>query len=480
MSPSSSAAAVPTHIRTRGSSNATPVQDPSVLKPSSRISSRPGSPGTAPPESARPNYTVFIRLPFPRGSFTDPAPVNWTAIQDRKLWKLISKPHDLDWEGLSQEFGIELEFLLMQAAWLSERHMERMRRQVTKIAGGGDTAESKPLPAPGSMATGPPLRRGSPALPAAAPASPTTEGPVLTSLPRISRTPSFATVTQSRLASGLPAQARRAPRGSSGSTRRPILTSTSEVSQEYYEDAIEHEGPSDSDSGDEPVSALTRSQLTFRRPPAKKKPSALNTLASDGDEEDEPDDGDDDDSSNGGYLPFAAASKAGDPAATVRGNAPAQQSSRPATALASARVPRPPVRTATESSQSSTTSSAAPNASSAAPLMARHLSPQPSTSNSQTPPQRRRASHESSAGPAHPLSPRHRAQLASLSPQSRREGSDGTPSMGSSFSDLDAESLNSSALEDALMSNMQRGGSTFSMAGTMAGRLGGALGKRGG
>lgn len=80
---------------------------------------------------------MFIRLPFARGDFQDPAPTNWTAAKDRQLWKLISKSQsgDLNWAGLSQEFDVELNFLLMQAAWLSERHMERMRRQVTKIGG---------------------------------------------------------------------------------------------------------------------------------------------------------------------------------------------------------------------------------------------------------------------------------------------------------------------------------------------------------
>ncbi|KAL9073534.1 MAG: hypothetical protein Q9157_004718 [Trypethelium eluteriae] len=42
-----------------------------------------------------------------------------------------------------------------------------------------------------------------------------------------------------------------------------------------------------------------------------------------------------------------------------------------------------------------------------------------------------------------PLSPRHRAELAKLSPRLQRGASDGTPSMGSSFSDLDG-ALNSS------------------------------------
>lgn len=60
-----------------------------------------------------------------------------------------------------------------------------------------------------------------------------------------------------------------------------------------------------------------------------------------------------------------------------------------------------------------------------------------------------------------PLSPR-RADLAHLSPRrsntSGREASDGTPSMGSSFSDLDDASVTQSALEEALLSNMQHGG----------------------
>lgn len=62
-----------------------------------------------------------------------------------------------------------------------------------------------------------------------------------------------------------------------------------------------------------------------------------------------------------------------------------------------------------------------------------------------------------------PLSPRGAAELAAagLSPLRRlgsgREGSDGSPSMGSSFSDLDDASVTQSALEEALMSNMQHG-----------------------
>lgn len=87
--------------------------------------------------------------------------------------------------------------------------------------------------------------------------------------------------------------------------------------------------------------------------------------------------------------------------------------------------------------------------------------------------------------PPGPLSPRRTAELAGRSPRGRvtREGSDGTPSMGSSFSDLDGESsyntcllakrdcgliaisldasVTQSALEEALASRMQDGGGTI-------------------
>lgn len=60
---------------------------------------------------------------------------------------------------------------------------------------------------------------------------------------------------------------------------------------------------------------------------------------------------------------------------------------------------------------------------------------------------------------AQPSAPR--APLSSLSPRQRRiakEGSDGTPSMGSSFSDLDDASVTKSALEEALANEMRHGG----------------------
>jgi len=89
MSPTSSAQASggpskPSHSR-HTSSVAVPNQEPRAAKAS--------SPRPSPIIEARPDvhYTCFIRLPFPRGDFQDPLPVNWDAIKDKTLWKLISQ-----------------------------------------------------------------------------------------------------------------------------------------------------------------------------------------------------------------------------------------------------------------------------------------------------------------------------------------------------------------------------------------------------
>ncbi|KAI5364510.1 hypothetical protein Slin15195_G040470 [Septoria linicola] len=496
MSPSSSAAVMPSHVRNRGSSNATPVPDASIRP--SRTSSRPASPAAPIYDSSAPvpHYTVFIRLPFSRGDFVDPPPTNWTAAKDRQLWKLISKSHsgDLDWEGLSHEFDVELNFLLMQAAWLSERHMERMRRQMTRIGGGGagdgttgsgtgssvggvkmertGSRESK-LQAGSITAT---ARRGSPSHAGIGdvPGSPIPDEAQFPQ-PSISRTPSSATVTQSGVSGSRSQQPRsRGLRGSSGSTRKPlpaaaVFDTTAASRHDYYEDALEHEGHSDSDSEDEPPSALARSQAFRRPPPGKKARPTLADLASEGDDEEgtNDDDGDDDDdeSSNGGYLPFAAASKP-DPAATLR-NSPRRQAAELAaqgSTTTSRTRPRDPVRANTGESSQSSASSQPPAPEPGMQRQPSQLSSAPSSSDNPSQQHGRRASYDSSAAqrPAHPLSPRHRAQLASLSPRSRRDGSEGTPSMGSSFSDLDDTSVTQSALEEALMSNMRaQGGSTM-------------------
>lgn len=310
------------------------------------------------------------------------------------------------------------------------------------------------------------LGRGSPSLPTGTESADlpgTSTPPAKASL---SRTPSSATVTQSRI-TGVSARQplQRTLRGSSGSGRRPAALSTSTAHSsrdEYYEDAVEVRGRSDSGSEDEPPSALARSSLFRRLPSTGKAKRSLATLGSDGDEEAD----DDDEDSPGGYLPFATSSRTGHSAgaATIRTK---------------------PIRpTGTAGTSSSITSKVEPRA-------AREnvsVAPEPESSASSTSSAaQRRASSDAASGtdqrPPGPLSPRHRAQLASVSPRSRRDGSDGTPSMGSSFSDLDDASVTQSALEEALLSNMRQGGNGYgsTTVGSMASRMSSlrdALGRR--
>ena len=149
---------------------------------------------------------------------------------------------------------------------------------------------------------------------------------------------------------------------------------------------------SDSDSSDGESQSMARSQA-FRRSTNYDKGRYGYE-----DEADEEDDGE----SSGGFLPFAANSSGhDDPAATLRS----------------------PVKRKHEHSTAAADSSAS-SASSMAP----------------TGPGKQKESKRGdykNASTASALSPRRREELSKLSPRVRREGSEGTPSMGSSFSDLD-------------------------------------------
>ncbi|KAJ6178982.1 hypothetical protein N7519_009443 [Penicillium mononematosum] len=96
------------------------------------------------------NFTVFIRLPFPRGDFVDPPPVEWNASKDQALWDILSRPSkgDIDWKALAENFDVTLQFLLQQAAWLYDRQLSQVRAQMRKV---GTTQSTSPSPALGSV-----------------------------------------------------------------------------------------------------------------------------------------------------------------------------------------------------------------------------------------------------------------------------------------------------------------------------------------
>ena len=186
------------------------------------------------------------------------------------------------------------------------------------------------------------------------------------------------------------------------------------------QDDDENDPLRDSDSAsdansDEGPSIVSTGRVDRRPPPGKR---LVNPSANSNDDAE-----DDEDSSGDGYLPFAAASKPSkdDPAATIRDSPKKQHAALSGATYGKSKQTQP------ESSESSASSAQQP-----------------------LPTDKSRKNRG-------PLSPKQRAELEKLSPRYKKSGSEGSPSMGSSFSDLDDASVTQSALEEALLSNMQHG-----------------------
>ncbi|KAF1809894.1 hypothetical protein P152DRAFT_460986 [Eremomyces bilateralis CBS 781.70] len=390
------------------------------------------------PSQPEVHFTTLIRLPFDRGDFVDPPQVQWDAAKDKSLWKVISRSSttDLNWEDLATKLDVPQPFLLQQAAWLYERHLSHVRAQMRKVnpinppagvLGSGSISAASPVGPPGKPAPG---SRAPSALSVrtrdigqaewSGPGTPRPAAP--------SRHPSTSTVTESRqFVPASPRQPVRQLRGSFGAGRRPDIALSSRTAAAHAQNRSPPRSPSlssslSSTSSSDDEAPPQRSQFLRRPPRFKPNKAPLSTLDSDGEG--------DADSDSEDSLPFAAAAATGgdrtrskipdvrpaDLGATVRetrSQAPSlsssatEPSSSPArtTAKGKARIPNIDSSTASTSSASS--------------------APGPSGTN---PP---------ASQPPGPLSPRHRANLARLNRKDRH--SDGTPSMGSSFSDLDGE-----------------------------------------
>jgi hypothetical protein len=179
-----------------------------------------------------------------------------------------------------------------------------------------------------------------------------------------------------------------------------------------------------SSSESEPVHPMHRSRTFARRPRYSSSKAPLNPL-SDADEEDE---------DSPPFLPFSDARTVTPPPPTDPG----------ATVKISPK--RPPSQRHTHGPNST--------------LKARHTHGPSSTLKARHIPQTAHSSSSSAQSQPQAQNRPTQQPLSSLSPRQRRlakEGSDGTPSMGSSFSDLDDASVTQSALEEALASNMNRG-----------------------
>ncbi|KAK7530411.1 hypothetical protein IWX49DRAFT_585466 [Phyllosticta citricarpa] len=528
------------HARTRTSSNAASL-------------SKRGS-GT-PLVEQKVHYTVLIRLPFARRDFVDPAQVDWDQTKDQALWKIISRPKegardDIDWQDLASRFGCSSGFLLQQAAWLYERHLNHVRAQMRKVGSGtsgggsgsgtGNAPGSAPMKRGGSGGGNPAPRttsalsmrsRDSPVPPVAriSTAVPNTGG-------QLSRTPSTTTITQSR-GPQTPASPRQPVRSSFRSSfpppRRasPTLETTAEASRPHSRtlsptSPIISESESESSSSDDDKDNPLRKSQLFKRPPRFMSRQNKPTLARLDDIDVEYDDAadygvrpdeEDEEEEDDGFLPFAHTSRRKKhqhqqypaPSSAAKEQQPETNRTRShhdrksdPSAVATdteARYGRPLSEVAA-GKQAMRLDSSATSASTNDPRTddeAVKLSrpgtgttpgngsrsgsgsnprlPRRSTQPSPFSPPEGRGSHRHGTGALSPGGGHHRSELARLgSPRglgsgsgSKRGGegggSEGAPSMGSSFSDLDDASVTQSALEEQLLSHMQHAGGLSKM-----------------
>ncbi|KAL6866789.1 hypothetical protein J3F83DRAFT_715609 [Trichoderma novae-zelandiae] len=374
---------------------------------------------------AEPQYTVFIRVPIPRRGFVDPPPVSWDVAKDEALWKILSGHKEIDWNLVADRFEVPVDFLVQQVAYLNERHQSHFLAQVRKAtaAAKGSATQS---PVPGSDAghlrtpSALSIRRDVSTLRnesgAAGPAINPPNRPAMSrntsatttvmrdgggASPRIGTRPSLRALDQAartRLSSlPMPSPSPKSPELPSAEIDRANSPGPAESS-------------SSSSSDDESLAVQSR---IIRRPP-RYQPTQDSYAGYPGDEDDE---------SEPAFRPYKAPSagpSSPDLSSTLKlRNGDGRNGAR--------RNPRPFVKEP-HHSQNSDSSASSP----ATPL--RPVKARESTN-------------------ADPSSPSRRA----ADPRSSRENSEGTPSISSSFSDLDDASVTRSAMEEALASRMDRG-----------------------
>uniref|UniRef100_A0A093VSR3 Autophagy-related protein 29 n=1 Tax=Talaromyces marneffei PM1 TaxID=1077442 RepID=A0A093VSR3_TALMA len=376
---------------------------------------------------------------------------NWNLVKDRALWEILSQPskgNDIDWKAIADDFNVTLPFLLQQAAWLYDRQLSQVRAQMLKVGNTHSQSTSiAPGPTPGSVSGsgalgGQPMRRvgsGGSRVPSrlSVVQKETQPSRVESSASTTkAKTPSIRTnsannVTQTqvaaetieKLAPEKPFSGRDLPR-----RERPglaILQKTPQTTQPVDDSpSLSPGSDTDSELGDDDDDSDENDMLTSRRLPGVRrfgkysmhKPSLRDNL-------------DDDDDDSPAFLPLARENEVNvqHMNSTLR-----QQNNIPETSRRQMAGYTPSHRRELVSLDSSASSGVA--------IGSPRAGPQRSTE---------------------PLSPR---RVANLSRQSSRQqgsanqSSEETPSMGSSFSDLDDASVTQSALEEALLSNMQHGG----------------------
>jgi hypothetical protein len=345
----------------------------------------------------------------------------------------------------STRFEVSLAFLLQQAAWLYERHFAQMKAQMKKLSpstcpspgppdstsnvaglsqGTGQRATSamsarvRDSPTPtagfgGSVV----FRQTAPALPLLSTNNQQQPPPKTETL---SRTPSTRTLTQSRTGQpGSPAHPNsRCFNTAFGNHRKPV-SPQKETSEPESPPLQESDSESSSDGESQ---SMARSQA-FRRSVNYTKKGRYGYDDDDEDVEEEEDD--DDGESSGGFLPFATtATGSTDPAATLKSPVKRAYEQRTIAADSSASSASSAAPSNVAAANASTTATAAGTAGTAGTGKQKEIDG--------------RGDHRHMS-PASALNTRRREELSKLSPRFRKEGSEGTPSMGSSFSDLDGK-----------------------------------------
>ncbi|MCJ1376093.1 hypothetical protein MMC20_007332 [Loxospora ochrophaea] len=394
-------------------------------------------------EDSNCHFTVFIRVPFPRGDFVDPPPTNWDSSKDKTLWKVLSrasKGSEIDWHALADQLDVSLPFLLQQAAWLYERQLSQVRAQLRKVNRPSSTG---PPPAPGSNSGsagvgGYAMKRGGSggsrvpsALSVRARESPnpknegsTPSTPVQTRGPGISRTSSTNTVHKVQkqvtpVAHNNPQEETQESQKLSEVSSKPRRRSV--VSPPTASPTIADSSSETSSSESDSPAPISRSRIFTRRPRFSAPKAALGPLS----------DADEDEDSSPTFLPFSDS----------KANSPQPQ-------------PKPtmnpnPILIRQHHNQRPSLSSPSSRSAQAQPAH----SPSSSTSSAHPP------SSQRSQASVNALSPRGHKTFSPRQKRIAREGeSEGTPSMGSSFSDLDDASVTQSALEEALAREMGHGG----------------------
>ncbi|EHA46208.1 hypothetical protein MGG_02790 [Pyricularia oryzae 70-15] len=413
---------------------------------------------------SEPTYTVFIRLPFPRGDFVDPPPVNWDSAKDEALWNILSgvSKGEIDWDAIAVEFDVTVDFLLQQVTYLTERHAAQVRAQMRKLTAAKGSAAPSPVP-PSDLAavTASDMRRtgsgaGAALGQARAPSSlsirrdvqtprsdpvsvagstttagkaPFAKQPATRTSPGGTGPGSMGPAPQRKTGANTPRQPLDPPRKRLSSLGMPTTptAATMRTARQFRDDEdTESPGPADSSSESSSESSSPAQSRIIRRPPRFSAPSGGGKT---GDGQESPEDED----VEPAFLPQEARSEQySDPGATLRGEP--HSSRRPVRSQST--KDRIGSITQSNTSDSSTGSAALINKS----------------------PVRDERFYRT------PVSPRRTAELSGRAGSNSkgkgysRDGSDGgTPSMGSSFSDLDDASVTQSALEEALASNMQDG-----------------------